>query len=129
MTSGPNVCFESDQFSLDVPNGGYRPGRDFARWVASELCARGETTGEPAPEDWGWLLPIQTTPYRLFVGCGLRDGSNTEWLAFASAEHGPLRFFRRVNSAQRLSQLTDTLRAAGASSSSVKRCWVETNIA
>jgi hypothetical protein len=128
MSSGPNVCLESDQFSLDVPQAGYRPGRNLAHAVASELRARGETPGEPVPADWVWLVPIQREPYRLFIGCGLRDGSNTDWLAFAAAEQGPLSgLFQRANSTQRLSELTDTLRAVGTSGSIIKRCWLETD--
>ena len=128
MATSPNVCFESQHFSAGVEAGAFRPGREFANWVAAELQTQGEMPGQPIAEDWGWLVPLQTKPYRLFVGCGLRDGSTTEWVAFAAAERGLLsRLLHRTGFSARLAELTEKLRAAGSSSPFVTRTWLETD--
>jgi hypothetical protein len=128
MATGPNVCVQTDRFSAVVEGNAFRPGREFASWVASALRARGESTDEIFPEDWGWCVPLQQAPYRLWVGCGIRDGTPDEWVAFAAAESGILnRLFGRNNSASRISELTALLRDALGSVPGVTRVWVEEN--
>jgi hypothetical protein len=125
MATGRNVCFDSDRFSSES-SGGLRPGREFATWIAAELRARGEDPGDVVAEDWGWLIPLQSKPCRVFVGCGIRDGSQTEWVAFAAAEKHGLQLFSRIDPSDRLDEITGKLMAMGNSGAAAKRAWLET---
>jgi hypothetical protein len=72
-----------------------RYGRAMARWLAEKLRERGQSVEEVFGEDWGWCIMLSTRPYRLWVGCGNRFGTENEWGAFVEAEPSLLQRARR----------------------------------
>jgi hypothetical protein len=126
MITGPNVCIQTDHFSLAVDKDGFRPGHELACWIAAELPSRGEEPGDVTAEDWGWCIPIRDPTFHLWLGCGIRDGATAEWLAFAASEQSILRrLFRRDDPRPRLEQLTSKLQDLASSVPWVRRVWVE----
>jgi hypothetical protein len=126
MIFGPNVCIETDRFSLAVDEGGFRHGQELARWIAAEFPSWGEELGEVMAEDWGWRMPVRDPAFHLWLGCGIRDGATTEWLVFAASEPGVLRrLFRRGDPRPRLEQLTAKLQDLASSAPWVRRVWLE----
>jgi hypothetical protein len=65
------------------------------------LAAKGLGPGEPIAEDWGWCVPLESKPHRLFVGCASVDDTPDTWRVFVSAEGGILaRIFGKDKSAE-----------------------------
>ena len=83
-----------------------RLGLALATWVKQQL----NTTEEPIPEDWGWVVMVHRAPFPLWIGCGNEDGSTTRWSVFVEAEPGLMqRLFKRVNSAPAVAALEQRL--------------------
>jgi hypothetical protein len=65
--------FRSDSFSPSDDESEVNPGRwgkTLAEHLAVGLSERGFEVGAPYSEDWGWVVPIEGTAIRTFVGCG-----------------------------------------------------------
>lgn len=56
--------------------------RRLARFLRDALRAQGEPVGEPTAEDWGWVLPIDHSEFRLWIGVGGVDGDPGRFVAF-----------------------------------------------
>jgi len=97
MTHGPQHWIETSFFAVepgeDAETNPGRYGRAMARWVADKLRERGQSVEEVFGEDWGWCILLARQPYRLWIGCGNRFGSTTEWGAFVGAD---LSLFQRM---------------------------------
>jgi len=68
-------------------------GREFSSWLAAELRKRGIAAEEAIPEDFGWCVVLQRKPSFLWVACGNREGSTSEWGAYVVSEPS---FFQRI---------------------------------
>jgi hypothetical protein len=90
-----HVRFRSDMFAprraeRDEVNPG-RYGRELAEWLAARLGERGVAAGQPAPEDWGWLLEVVQDGESFGVACGNVGESRSEWLLWVDpARAGPI---------------------------------------
>jgi hypothetical protein len=85
-------------------------GRAFAHWLADRLRDHGEPVEGVIPEDFGWCVMLRRNPYRLWIACGNRDGSTTEWGAYVVAELSLAgRLFRRVDPGPEIARLTALL--------------------
>lgn len=91
-------------------------GKQLANWIAEELRAQGESVDRVLPEDFGWCVLLRADPVRFWIGCGNREESTTEWVAYVVAEASFVqRLFKRVDvrpEVERLSALLGTIVAA-----------------
>ncbi|WP_164963284.1 hypothetical protein [Rubrivivax sp. JA1026] len=63
-------------------------GKALAEWLAEQLRARGLGIGEVIAEDFGWCIPVESTPHRLYVACASGEEGPHHWRVFAFAEGG-----------------------------------------
>ena len=74
---GPQFWFRSDLFQIepaeDQETNPLRYGKQLAAWIASRFRSAGYPSAEVVPEDWGWCVMLQTSPFLLWVGCGNCD--------------------------------------------------------
>ena len=72
-----HVEFRSDRFPrLDEEQYEVNPGRygkRLAEFLQRGLIAKGFEAGDPAAEDWGWIVPIRIDALRMYIGCGNYD--------------------------------------------------------
>jgi len=110
MSSAPQVTFTSDFFKPiageeEETNPGCL-GKALAQWLAAKLKERGLSVEEVIPEDFGWVVMVSRKPITLWVGCGNKDGSTTEWTVFPVAEVSALqRLFKRGDQAAEIERL------------------------
>jgi hypothetical protein len=111
MSVGPTYCVTTVHFAVEPgEDGETNPGiygRAFARWLAARLRERGESIEEIIPEDFGWCVILRRKPYLLWLACGNRDGSTTEWGAYVVAEPSLVgRLFRRIDPGPEVARLS-----------------------
>lgn len=63
-------------------------GKALAEWLAEQLRARGLGIGEVFAEDFGWCIPVESKPHRLYVACASAEEGPHHWRVFAFAEGG-----------------------------------------
>jgi hypothetical protein len=84
--------FSSSAFTVELGEDEHtnlgRFGRSLSRWIASKLSQKGVPTGEVIPEDFGWCIPVQSAPHRLYVACANIADEPNRWRVFAFAEGG-----------------------------------------
>lgn len=107
--------FESSAFAVERDEDEHTNpgvfGKALASWLADELRARGLRAGEVIAEDFGWCVPIESKPHRLFVACGSANDAPNQWQAFTFAEGGLVsRLFGKDTSAQGVAALFGTLK-------------------
>ena len=75
-----------------------RFGEAVAIWLKTQLASAGYAiTGDPIPEDWGWVVMVQREPFSLWIGCGNEEGNPSRWGLFVEAELGVLqKLFKRI---------------------------------
>jgi len=66
-------------------------GKALASWLAEQLQKQGIAVGAVIAEDFGWCVPIQNRPPRLYVACTNGEDGAAHWRVFAFAEGGLLR--------------------------------------
>ena len=57
-------------------------GKRLAEWIQLKLPEKGIQTGEIMAEDWGWVVELDTSDFISFIGCGVSDESDEEFVAF-----------------------------------------------
>jgi hypothetical protein len=85
----PLLEFESTDFAVtdgedDETNPGIY-GRALARWIAAQLKVADD---QVIPEDFGWCVPVKSSPHHLYVACSSEDDSKNKWRVFVFAEGG-----------------------------------------
>jgi hypothetical protein len=91
MKKSPTLKFESPAFA-PVPgeekatNPGVF-GKALAQWLANRLRLADVAAGEVIAEDFGWVIPVKSKPYSLYVACSSGEAPNA-WMVFAFAEGG-----------------------------------------
>lgn len=113
MIRGTQHWVESSFFAIepgeDAATNPGRYGRAMALWLAEKIRERGQVVEEVFGEDWGWCILLAKHPYRLWIGCGNRFDSESEWGAFVEAEPSALQRMRLSkeirSSVERLSQM------------------------
>ncbi len=85
-------------------------GRRLAEYLVSRLAAMGVTTGEIAPEDWGYYIPIANEGARLALCCGHQYGDDDEFLCFTDPSTPIVKkLFRRIDVTADLTRLVSVL--------------------
>jgi hypothetical protein len=117
--------FESTSFAIEpgedeLTNPGVF-GKALARWLAEQLRNGGSRTGEVIAEDFGWCIPIESKPHRLYVACASAQEAPNTWRVFVFAEGGLLsRLLGRDQSAQSVSSLFGSVKQVLASAPQVR---------
>ena len=70
-----------------------RWGKKLAEWVSEKLPDEGIKTEEIFPEDWGWLVNLKIENFNSFLGCGIIDGAENEFLILIEVKQP---FFKRL---------------------------------
>jgi hypothetical protein len=124
MKQSPFLEFESSAFAVipgedEETNPGIY-GKALAQWLCAQLRASGFSAGDAFAEDFGWLVPIQSKPHRLYVACASGDNAE-QWRVFAFAEGGVLaRLMGKDRRAEFLGSLCATVRRCFESQPSVR---------
>ena len=63
-------------------------GKALAQWLSEQLRATGIPVGEIIAEDFGWCVPVESKPHRLYVACASAEEEPNHWRVFAFAEAG-----------------------------------------
>jgi len=88
-------------------------GKALAQWLAGQLRTRGVSAGDVIAEDFGWCIPVESTPHSLYVACVSTEDEKNHWRVFAFAEGGALaRLFGKDKSAESLLSLFASVKAA-----------------
>jgi hypothetical protein len=125
MKQSPLLEFESSAFAVipgedDATNPGIY-GKTLAEWLANQLREAGLPAGGIIAEDFGWCVPVASTPHQLYVACASTEEAPNEWRVFAFAEGGlAARFLGKDNSAASLAFLFTTVRSCLESHPSVR---------
>jgi hypothetical protein len=125
-----HVEFQSDRFpALEGEEKLVNPGlwgKQLADFLRKGLHHQGFETGEPIPEDWGWVVPVLNQSFRLWIGCGRYQEYENGFLCFIEPHTASVwKLFKRIDTRDRiaaLQQAMDNALAADAGISS-KRWW------
>lgn len=81
-------------------------GKRLADFIRDNPRAEGFETGEPVPEDWGWVVPIVNEAFRLWIGCGRYQEYPDGFLCFIEP-HTPFvrRFLKKIDTRERIASL------------------------
>ena len=109
-----HVEFRSDRFPAvagedKLVNPG-RWGRRLADFVREGLVRKGFEAREPLAEDWGYMLPVSTVPFHMWVGCGNYEGYPDAFLCFIEP-HKPFvrKFLKKIDTRERVTALQRAL--------------------
>jgi hypothetical protein len=110
MKQSPLLDFESSVFAViageDEHTNPSVYGKALAQWLAEQLSAQGLPTDEVIAEDFGWCVPVDSKPYRLYVVCARAGETQEDWRVFAFVEGGLMsRLFGKDTRAQSLASL------------------------
>ena len=101
-------------------------GRSLANYVAAQVQSRGWHVEAVIPEDFGYCVMLSRRPLTLWIGCGNRNGSTTEWMAFVVAEGAPLkRALRLLDLSNEVSRVSDVLGEILQSAPGVEEYFIE----
>jgi len=123
MRKSPILVFESSAF-MSVPgeDEATNPGifgKALAQWLATQLHLSGVAANEVIPEDFGWVIPVESESYSLRIACSSGETPNS-WMVFAFAEGGLLsRIFGRDKSGEALNSVYASVRRCLEAESSV----------
>lgn len=112
-----HVEFRSDAFAAEPgEEEQINPGRwgiALARYLRSELNARGFSGGEPFFEDWGCCIPIENDAFSLWVGCGNYEEYPDGFLCFIEPSKPTIRkLFRKIDTSERIEAVAEAIDAA-----------------
>ena len=73
MRQSPLLQFESTAF-VDAPGTDEETnpgifGKALADWLSRQLEAQGSKPGDVIAEDFGWCVPLESNPHKLYVAC------------------------------------------------------------
>jgi len=109
-----HVEFRSDMFpALEGEEELINPdlwGKRLADFLRAGLKREGIATEEPIAEDWGWVVPVVNTDFRLWVGCGRYQQYQDGFLLFIEP-HKPFvtRLFRRIRTEDRIAEVQSAI--------------------
>jgi hypothetical protein len=115
MKQSPLLEFESSAFAVmagedEATNPGIY-GKALAEWLANQLRTAGFPAGRIIAEDFGWCVPVETSPHQLYVACTSAEDAPNHWRVFAFAEGGlAARLLGKDKSAESLASLFTTVR-------------------
>ena len=126
MKQSPLLEFESSEFAVSLgedtaTNPGIY-GKALAVWLADKLRAAGFLPGDVIAEDFGWCVPIESAPHRLYVACSSTEEEEPNtWRVFAFAEGGNVaRLFGKDERASSLASLFTAIRGCLESHPSIR---------
>jgi hypothetical protein len=85
-------------------------GRALAFWFASQL----QVAQDDVIAEFGWCVPLKSSPHRLYVACSSEDDRKDRWRIFVFVEGGLF---------ARLSVSTEALRKSPRCSPGSRECW------
>jgi hypothetical protein len=129
MKKSPLLEFESSAFAV-IPGedketnlGIY--GKALAQWLAEQLRSAGVPARDVIAEDFGWCVPVTSTPHSLYIACASGEQPD-QWRVFAFAEGGVMaRLSGKDKSAECLAVLYAAVRRCLESEPSVRELHEE----
>jgi hypothetical protein len=115
MKQSPLLEFDSSAFAVipgedEETNPGIY-GKALAQWLAEQLAAAGFSPQAVIAEDFGWCVPLESTPHSLNVACASTGEKPGEWRVFAFVEGGMMaRVLGKDTSAESLASLFAALK-------------------
>jgi hypothetical protein len=110
MTQSPLLEFESSAFAIETgedenTNPGVY-GKALAHWLSEQLLARGRSAKAPIAEDFGWCIPVESSPQTLYAACANAAERANGWRVFVFAEGALLaRLFGKCDSRESVASL------------------------
>ena len=121
------VEFRSDAFppyddeEQEINPGRY--GKRIAEFLAQGLTGKGFNTGEPIPEDWGWVVPIENDSFRMWIGCGNYPEYPDGFLCFIEPHTPTIKkflFFGKIDTSEKVGKLQLVIDALLSAEDSIK---------
>lgn len=118
--------FKTDLFAVepgeDEETNPHRYGKQLSEWLRKKFEGLGYPVEDVIPEDWGWCVMCQRTPYSLWIACGNMVETENEsaettpqnnemtWHCFVVAEVPFLKkIFGKVDTSEAVKKLTKEL--------------------
>ena len=87
-----------------------RWGKRLAEYLVVKLREQGVPTGTIYTEDWGWGIPIEGKPCKMWVGCGNYDAYPDGFLCFIEPGKPVIRkLFRTIDITQDILFIGETI--------------------
>jgi hypothetical protein len=107
------VEFRSEKFPAQ-PGEDINPGlwgKSLAEYLSRELQALGIEVGEIDPEDWGWRISLQRTPFPMWIGCGHYQEYPDGYLVFIEPSKPVIRqgLLKKIDTTAEVSRIADAL--------------------
>lgn len=116
------IEFSSDKFLPYLPEacqsnpGAY--GFELALWLSQQLAKRGEITGYPLGEDWGWFIEYLSGETEITIGCSSEaeegdgyKGQPIQWRVFVRQSLTLKQRLKRTGSPAKVKELADAVGA------------------
>ena len=106
-----------------------RWGKRLAEWLRTELSKDNIESDDLFPEDWGWVISIKNDVFPLWIGCGIVDETEDEFIIFVEAEPGFLKqLFKKVDTKSRVEKINSALDKILKNNSEIKNLnWTPTD--
>ncbi len=89
-----------------------RFGKKLAEYIATALTSKGEAIERVYREDWGWVVGVTNTEFRLWIGAGNYEEYEDGFLCFIEPHTEYVRkWLRRIPSKRRVDELRQSLDA------------------
>lgn len=89
LLAGESTSFAIEPGEDELTNPGVF-GKALATWLAEQLRNGGSRSGAVIAEDFGWCIPVESKPHRLYVACASAQEIPDTWRVFVFAEVGLL---------------------------------------
>jgi hypothetical protein len=110
------VEFQSDAFpAYDGEQDEVNPGifgKRLAEFLSGGLTQKGFQLGEPVAEDWGWMIPLDNEPFKMWIGCGNYEEHPNGFLCFIEPHQRSINkylFFGKIDTTERVTALQQAM--------------------
>lgn len=85
-------------------------GKRLAEYLVANLRSAGIETDEIFSEDWGWVIPVKSDKFFVWIGCGSYAEYPNGFLCFVEASQPFIqRLFNKLDTTEEVQQITDAL--------------------
>ena len=85
-------------------------GRRLAEYLQAKLPEFGISVLGIGPEDWGWMVELESNDFPLWIGCGHQDGLDDQFFCFVEPSKPFIRkWFRKIDTTGQVNRATEAL--------------------